>query len=63
MEQKMQKSKIENFSQSFIKELTFIAVVTILTMVSSKYLIHKIYNSYSKPPVYTSQQSYISSAP
>jgi hypothetical protein len=63
MEQKMTKSKNTNFSQSFIKKLIIIAVVTVVTMASSKYLVHKMYNSHTKTPIYTSQQSYISSAP
>jgi len=50
----------EEFHKPFIKSLIIVAVVTLFTMVSSKFIIEYYYTlSFSPPktPVYSSQQS------
>jgi len=53
----MSNSKIEEYHVPFIKSLVFIAVVTIVSMVSIHYFITKSLFSSIEPPTYTSQKS------
>ena len=53
----MTKSKIEEFHVSFIKNLVFIAVLTLVSMVSVHYFTQNIMSSPSESPQYTSDRS------
>lgn len=50
--------KNEGFHIPFIKNLAFIGLVTIVSMISVHYFLVNIFSVPSNPPQYTSQQSY-----
>lgn len=50
--------KNNEFHIPFVKNLVFICLVTIVSMVSARYFINNLYSSLSNPPQYTSQPSY-----
>lgn len=53
----MTKSKIEEYHIPFIKSLIFVAMVTIVSMASVRFLILRSYSPNISTPVYTSTQS------
>jgi|APCry1669189034_1035192.scaffolds.fasta_scaffold53472_2 hypothetical protein len=55
----MTKRKINEFHVSFIKSLVFVALITIVSMVSVRFLLEKPYSNNHKTPIYTSQESQI----
>jgi hypothetical protein len=55
----MNKSKFEEFHVPFIKNLAFIGLVTIVSMISVRYYLTKSLISTINPPVYTSSDSAI----
>jgi hypothetical protein len=50
--------KNDEFHMPFIKNLAFIGLVTIVSMVSVHYFLVNIFSVPSNPPQYTSQPSY-----
>lgn len=48
--------KIKQFHKPFIKSLLIIGVVTIVAMVSSHYIVEKLYFRYYKTPSFTSEK-------
>ena len=55
----MSKSKFEEFHVPFIKNLAFIGLVTIVSMISVRYYLTKSFPSTINPPIYTSSDSAI----
>lgn len=53
----MTKSKIEEFHVPFIKNLVFIAILTLVSMVSVHYFIQNTMSNPSESPQYTSDRS------
>ena len=53
----MTKSKIEEFHVPFIKNLVFIAILTLVSMVSVHYFIQNTMSTPSESPQYTSDRS------
>lgn len=53
----MSNTKFAEYHVPFIKSLVFIAVVTIVSMVSIHYFIKNSLSSQPKSPIYTSQKS------
>ena len=53
----MSKSKIEEFHVPFIKNLVFIAILTLVSMVSVHYFIQNTMSTPSESPQYTSDRS------
>lgn len=54
----MNKSKFEEFHVPFIKNLAFIGLVTIVSMITTRFLLINYMGSYLKTPEYTSSKSY-----
>jgi hypothetical protein len=55
----MSKSKFEEFHVPFIKNLAFVGLVTIVSMISVRYYLLKSFSSTINPPIYTSSDSAI----
>ena len=55
----MKKSKFEEFHVPFIKNLVFVALVTVVSMISVRYYLTNSLSAYSQSSVYTSEQSQI----
>lgn len=53
--------KTKEFHKPFIKNLVIIMAVTMVTMISSHYVLKKLYFNNDKIPIFTSSDSYISS--
>jgi hypothetical protein len=53
----MTKSKIEEFHVPFIKNLVFIGILTLVSMVSVHYFIQNTMSTSSESPQYTSDRS------
>ena len=53
----MTKSKIEEFHVPFIKNLVFIGVLTLVSMISVHYFIQNTMSNPSESPQYTSDRS------
>jgi len=49
--------KIEEFHKPFIKTLMLIAIVTVFSMASTKYLVRYLLQPYENTTVFTSDQS------
>jgi hypothetical protein len=47
--------KTNEFHKPFIKSLLVIAIVTVVAMISSHYIIEKLYFKYYKTPSFTSE--------
>jgi len=54
----MSNSKFEEFHIPFIKNLAFVALVTIVSMIITRFLLINYMGSYLKTPEYTSSKSY-----
>jgi hypothetical protein len=57
----MSKSKFEEFHVPFIKSLVFIAVVTVVSMVSVHFYLNKSFSYPSSSIIYASEKSQIQS--
>jgi hypothetical protein len=55
----MKKSKFEEFHVPFIKNLVFVALVTVVSMISVRYYLTNSLSASQQSSVYTSQQSQI----
>ena len=55
----MSNSKINEFHESFIRSLVFVGLVTLVSMVSAKYIVQYIISSNYKTHEYTIQESQI----
>lgn len=55
----MSNSKIEEYHIPFIKSLVFVAMMTIVSMASVRFLLVNSYSKTTPTPVYTSQESQI----
>ena len=53
----MSKTNLEEFHIPFIKNLVFVGLVTIVSMISARFFIINSFHSISEPPVYTSQEN------
>lgn len=53
----MTKSKFEEFHVPFIKNLVFIGIITLVSMLSTHYFIQNIMSNPSESPQYTSDRS------
>ena len=53
-------SKKEDFHIPFIKNLAFVGLVTIVSMITTRFLLVNYISPYLKTPEYTSSKSYIS---
>jgi len=51
-------SKKEDFHIPFIKDLAFVGLVTIVSMITTRFLLLNYMGSYLKTPEYTSSKSY-----
>ena len=56
-------SKNDDFHMPFIKNLAFVGLVTIVSMITTHYLLLNYLPTITKTPQYTSQQSYIETNP
>jgi hypothetical protein len=56
----MSKLKFKEFHVPFIKNLIFVGLVTIVSMITARFLLVNYINPYLKTPEYTSSKSYIS---
>ena len=59
----MSKSKFEEFHVPFIKNLAFLGLVTIVSMITTHYLLVNYLPNLIKTHIYTTQQSYNQSNP
>ncbi len=57
----MNNSKMRDFHIPFINGLVLVGLVTIVSMISARYFVEYTLSNHSPNPVYTSQQSQISS--
>jgi|688.fasta_scaffold189241_2 hypothetical protein len=55
----MSKLKISEFHKPFIKDLVLVMLVTMVTMISTRYFIINYINKGISPPVFSEQKSYI----
>lgn len=55
----MTKSKVEEFHISFIRNLAFVGLVTIVSMISTRYLLTNYMSATIKTHSYTTQESQI----
>jgi uncharacterized protein (DUF1919 family) len=55
----MKKSKFEEFHVPFIKNLVFVALVTVVSMISVRYYLTNSLSASQQSSVYTSEQSQI----
>jgi hypothetical protein len=53
----MKKSKFEEFHVPFIKNLVFVALVTVVSMISVRYYLTNSLSASQQSSVYTSEQS------
>lgn len=53
----MNNSQINEFHKPFIKSLVFIGLVTIVSMISVRYLVNFILTKHYSTPIYTSIES------
>lgn len=52
--------KTKEFHEPFIKALVLVAIVTVFTMVSTKYLVNYYLEPYYNTSIFTSEQSQLS---